>query len=313
VPSLEERLRKELERLATPADASPGALERIASRRERRRVVRRLETSLLIAVVLTGTIAGTYGLMRVFGVGSRVVPGDGGSPTSLPTPVDPRAAIGPACGIYELEVDLDGDGSTDTLLTYAPNNPGVSCEDPSLALPYQMSVFLASGERFDQPLPDCRWPYACRPLATPDLDRNGRPDIAVQIMAGASTVQVELFATVGNPWSGTIAPLTVSPPGDPGGGFPPGTARFELYGSVTHQGALTCRGGGDGLPELVYTNATMEGPGTFLVHETSFVIDGSALSVTGTRDSRVSDTDRRFRRLEQGPDLCGAPVNGSSS
>jgi hypothetical protein len=240
---------------------------------------------------------------------SAPIPTGGGTGSPLPTPVYPRTAIGPACGIYELRADFDGDARPDTLLTYAPTDPGVSCEDPDLTLAYRMAVFLADGRRFEEPVPDCTWPTACRPLAGPDLDGDGRPDIALQVMAGASTVQVELFATVGTPWSGTIARLSVAAPGDPEGGFAPGPASFELYGSVTHQGALRCLSGGDGLPILRYTKATMREPGTFSVHETEFVLDGSVLSVVGVRDSTVSEQAPGFGRLEQGSAICGAALN----
>ncbi len=307
MPGIDERLKHELERLAAPADPSR-AFERVARKHARRRVARRLQTGALVVAVLALTVAGTYGLMRVFGVGSSTTPGDNGSPTAPPTSVDPRTTIGPACGISELRADFDGDGRRDTLLTYAPIDQGVSCDAPDLTLEYRMAVFLAAGERFDQPVPDCTWPYACRPFAVPDLDGNGRPDIALQVMAGASTVQVELFATVGNPWSGTIAQLSVAAPGDPEAAFAPGPARFDLYGSVTHQGALRCQDGGDGLPMLIYTKATMQEPGMFLVHETEFTLDGSVLSVAGTRDYTVTDSDPRFRRLEQGSEVCGASI-----
>lgn len=155
-----------------------------------------------------------------FGPGETVRPWSAGSPapavpsTTPPRRIEPRRAIGPACDIAELRRDFDGDETADTLLTYAPIETDVSCDEPNLALEYRMSVFLATGDRIDQPVVDCKWRYACLPFAAPDIDGNGRSDIVLQVLAGASTVQVELFAIIGDPWSGTIVhaarlPLTL--------------------------------------------------------------------------------------------------------
>lgn len=307
MPSIDERLRKELERIASPADPSD-ALERVAEKRARRRVVRRAQRATLVVAVLAGTIAGAYGLTLVFPSGPAGGVGGSTSPSVTSSPADPRTAIGPACGISELSADLDGDGAPDTLLAYAPVDQGVSCDDPDLSLAYRMSAFLATGERFDQAIPDCTWPYACRPFAAPDVDGDGSPEIAVQTMAGASTVQVRLYETVGQPWEGPMQAIRVSPPGDPDGGFPPGPATFELYGSVTHLGSLRCETGPEGSPALVYSAGIMQEPGTYRVHETWFTLEGGWLGVMDVRDDTVTDTDPRFRRLEQGSDVCGAPI-----
>jgi Tol biopolymer transport system component len=67
VPAGEDRIREGLERLARVGDAE-GAYDQVASKKARRRVVRRLQTSGLVVVVVLGTTLGTYGLLRVFDV-----------------------------------------------------------------------------------------------------------------------------------------------------------------------------------------------------------------------------------------------------
>ncbi len=72
--ALDERLRRELERAARPADPS-GVYEDLIRRRERRRVVRKIEGGALALVVVAGCLAGVYALSRVFDPSSGGRPG----------------------------------------------------------------------------------------------------------------------------------------------------------------------------------------------------------------------------------------------
>ena len=64
--ALDERLRRELERAGGPADPS-GIYEDLIRRRERRRIVRKVESGVLAIAVVAVSVAGVYGLSRVFG------------------------------------------------------------------------------------------------------------------------------------------------------------------------------------------------------------------------------------------------------
>ena len=64
--ALDERLRRELERAGRPADPS-GIYEDLIRRRERRRIVRKVESGVLAIAVVAVSVAGVYGLSRVFG------------------------------------------------------------------------------------------------------------------------------------------------------------------------------------------------------------------------------------------------------
>lgn len=64
--ALDERLRRELEEGARPADPS-GVYEELTRRRERRKLVRKVEAGALAVVVVLGSIGGVYALMQVFG------------------------------------------------------------------------------------------------------------------------------------------------------------------------------------------------------------------------------------------------------
>ncbi len=76
---LDDRLRRDLERAARPADPA-GVYEELIRRRERRRIVRRIEATALAVAVVAGTLAGTYGLSRVF-LADTTTAGEGGSPS----------------------------------------------------------------------------------------------------------------------------------------------------------------------------------------------------------------------------------------
>ena len=72
---LDDRLRRDLERAARPADPA-GVYEDLIRRRERRRIARKVQAGALAFVVIAGTVAGVYGLSRVFraGPGEHVRP-----------------------------------------------------------------------------------------------------------------------------------------------------------------------------------------------------------------------------------------------
>jgi dipeptidyl aminopeptidase/acylaminoacyl peptidase len=76
VPGIDERMTQELRRLEPPADPS-GAYERVVAKRERRRIIRRAQHGVLAFVVVMGTVAGVFGLNRVFRAGTdAIVPGE---------------------------------------------------------------------------------------------------------------------------------------------------------------------------------------------------------------------------------------------
>src|SRR5947199_1992457 len=71
---VDEQIKEDLARLTRPV-RTEGLLERVASRKARRRSTRRIESAALAAVVLVGTVLTTVGLIRVFERGDREAPG----------------------------------------------------------------------------------------------------------------------------------------------------------------------------------------------------------------------------------------------
>jgi Tol biopolymer transport system component len=65
VPGIDDRLRRDLERLAKGAEAT-GSLARVSHRRRRHRTARRVQAAALAAIVVAATAGGGYALTRAF-------------------------------------------------------------------------------------------------------------------------------------------------------------------------------------------------------------------------------------------------------
>jgi WD40-like Beta Propeller Repeat len=104
--ALDERLRRELDRAGKPADPS-GVYEELIRRRERRRLVRRVEAGALAVVVVLGSIGGIYALTKIF---------DGSNPPDIGTPSG-------ANGRIVFSTPLEGEGQA--LMSVLPNGTGL--------------------------------------------------------------------------------------------------------------------------------------------------------------------------------------------
>src|SRR5688500_15275537 len=126
---VDERIRREIERLSVPVDGR-GAFHRVAGRRRRLRTAHRARRAALVVAVVAGTAAGWVGLVKVFDAGDRARVGSGGDlPTSSPSEGFP--IVNAFCDSRDLLVDLDGDGGQDDLLeTWGETSEtDASCEE----------------------------------------------------------------------------------------------------------------------------------------------------------------------------------------
>lgn len=189
---LDDRLRRDLERAARPADPA-GVYEELIRRRERRRILRRIEATALAVAVVAGTIAGTYGLSRVFWADTTTPGGDGSpsvsTPPTSPRPSPPRTSdIGlgfPVCNLTSVQGQF-GEGQRVWRAFVATKRGDVGpCPNASEA-----DNVVALDVTGDGQAETAYGPFGCQAgcsaFAAPDIDGDGTDELLVQDVASAS-------------------------------------------------------------------------------------------------------------------------------
>jgi hypothetical protein len=297
VARLDDRLRRDLERAARPADPA-GVYEELIRRRERRRIAHRIEATALAVAVVAATIAGTYALSRVFWADTTTA-GGGVSPsaTAVPTPSPTSPAtsdIGlgfPVCNVTSVQGHFgDAQGVWTAYVATKRGDVG-PCPNASEA-DNVIAIDVTGDGQADAAYGPFGCQGGCSAFAAPDVDGDGSDELLVQDVA-FSIAGLRLFEVSGGDGPGAggaiLSPVTVAPPGDPAGGFEPGKElRLWLGGDGFHLDALRCEAGPDG-QVLVATSAESkphDSPNAvWYAHETTFRLrhDGK-LDVLGTRD-----------------------------
>jgi hypothetical protein len=317
VPGFDDRLRRELGRIAEPDDPS-GAFEKVMERKIRRRIARRLQVAALVVVVVAGTIGGTFALGKVFHSNRSVTPSGGASVTEpSPTGASPSPSATPSedCSEETTAIgDFEGDDTLD-IATVGPND----CIARPLPSPGTLSLdfltdfaldveFEPSGEGLVAPLADCQ--SACEAFASADLNGDGIDELVLLVDMGASTQFVQVFEF----WNGLEGalgePSVVLEPGAPG--FPAGEpAPFAIGGSVAHQDFMTCRSIEGGAPEVIATSGELtQDQTTWNVHETVLTFARiletpfGTFTVVSTRDYTVPFDPTGETQLEPPGDPC---------
>ncbi len=174
-------------------------------------------------------------------------------PTVSPSPAWPL----PRCATSWVNGDFDGDRLLDTASVCRLKGGTFS-----------LNVQWANGAAGAVSLPDCQ--SICEARGAGDLNGDGRDEFFLVYSAGASTEFVEVYELPTSEIFGQH-PAKIAPPGSPPG-FPPGaSAQFDLGGSVTHQGYLTCTTPKAGTRQVISTGTVLSSDQiTWKVHETRF-------------------------------------------
>jgi hypothetical protein len=315
--ALDERLKRELERAGRPADPS-GIYEDLIRRRERRRIVRKVESGVLAVAVVAVSVAGVYGLSRVFGEDAERDAATPSVPTPTPTPTPSPTLIGkdiglgfPVCDVTTVRGQFTpGVGGTAYVATRAGDT---ACPDPGDGMQV-LAVDVTRDGLADTsygPLECDRW---CSAFAAPDVDGDGLDEVLVQNIE-FSVQGLHLFDVVARGADVQTSPVTVEPPGDPAASYPgfdgSGPPQFWIGGDGFGADALRCEATADGRV-LISSTAQMVPPdapdSVWRVHETTFLLQGDVLHVVSARDYEepsFPEPGQSFTRTTG----CGADLN----
>jgi hypothetical protein len=293
---VDERIQDELRRLDREVDAS-GVVDRLAGRKARRRNARRFQIAGLALAVVSGTVLGAYGLTRLIGPAGDLTPGE--SPdASVPTPADTMPPRTPEeiCARKRLDADMNADGRMDWVEGWAM---APDCDSPEFGLEYWVHVNLSTGPLtgygYTQHLPECEAPFDCRVLAAPDIDGDGRPEMAIRLDSGPFSRPLGLYRfneEAESPPERALLRLQIAPPGDPWHerfGHAPGPTLLpdgdgEGGQRVHHLGCRTASG--RSLLDVV-TWLYDDGSDEWRMHRASFELRGSELVLWSTEDERL--------------------------
>jgi Tol biopolymer transport system component len=207
--------------------------------------------------------------------------------------------VGRVCGLTSGDGDFVGSGAIGVAYVFEPEPEG-GCTGPNENFQY-LGIATGSGspvEIVSPKLRECGVPEGCWVFSTPDITGDGQAEVAV-----ATAESPYLFFQIWNlvtcgpavdcTQSATLEPLSISAPGDPAEGFPPGPAVFRWGGTPNDTAGVRCDTTPQGKPELIewFTASS----------EAHFEIEGVQLILTAETPWDPSNPPSLG-------DLCGAPV-----
>ena len=308
---LDDRLSRELERAAPPADPT-GAFEQVERKRVRRGRVRKLQAGALVVVVLAGTLGGVAVLREAFR--SSLTPGaspttqstPSATPSASPTPSGP-VDIGlafPVCDVKTMTGDFDGNGTPDTFYTATKMSDAPGCPAPGTATEV-LGVDLNGDGTVDAVGGPPVCPGGCEPFAAPDIDGDGTDEIAIVVDRPADgTQRIEVWRLVPASHGGSTALL----PFVDGTGMP-ATFAWGSDGTNTYGVSCTTR---THPPLLIGWQAIPTGSSSWHVSEHGYHIVDTDLR-SAFEDSYDVPGEETVFPDGGGSTMCGAPVVASLS
>ena len=304
---LDDRLTTELERIARPADPAQ-AFQRVSRRRSRLHIRRRIQSAGLVVVVLLGTIGGFMFLSNAFQEGRTRV---GGSVTSTPsasitTPSGPiDMGIGfPVCDVLSMSADFDGNGTSDTASVATKMSDAGGCPAPGTATEI-LVVDLDGDGKADAVGGPLACPSGCDPFATPDVDDDGLPEIAIVVdRPGDGTKRIQLWDLT-TPPGGSLAVIPfLDANGDPAT-FAWGTVE-NWGGSGPEVFGVSCTSR-TSPPLVTEWQAIPTGPDSWHISEHGYDVIGTELR-SAFEDSYDVPGEETVFPDGGGDTMCGAPV-----
>lgn len=299
--ALDERLRREFDHAARPADPS-GIYEHLIRRRERRRIAKRLRAGTLTVIVVLGSVGGFYALTHIFREGAPpepVVPGTSIDPTPPPTPSPtPQAGEDIGLGLRLCEVTsvrgtfLSANGEGQSGVVGMVTRSDGSCPRGDFEVEGVAAIDVTGDGVVDFASDPFTCQGGCHAFAAPDVDGDGNDELLVQNVE-FTIVGLKLFEIVPNEDEPALVAVTVAPPGDaPFGyeGFEAGEEpQFWIGGDAFVADAIRCEPGVGGGRVLISTTGESrpnDSPDAMMyATETTFTLEGGELLVLDVRET----------------------------
>jgi hypothetical protein len=234
--------------------------------------------------------------------------GDGLPQVTIPTPSgdEGNAAtdIGlgfPVCDVRSIYADFDGTGTSDTASVATKMSDVGGC--PASGTATEVLVVDLNGDgKADASGGPLACPTGCEPFATPDIDGDGLPEIAIIVDRPADgTKRIQLWDLM-TPPGGTLAVIPfIDANGDPATfswGFD-GTNRYGVYCNPSEAGA-----------RLIEWQAIPTGPASYHISEHGYMVAGTELQSSFENSFDVPG-DRSDLPDGGGDTICGVPVQPS--
>jgi hypothetical protein len=243
--------------------------------------------------------------------------GTGASPSHTPARTteanlsDTLREVGPPCDRSFARGDFDGDGSAD-LAVIAAKRRGTRCEGGASPGHWVLAVAWSSGAAVSWPLPKCgavqpsgsvRPTGVCQAFAAPDLDADGRSELAVKTLRGPTELQLyELL-----PSEAPKPPVEVAPGGPGPVSILPGQVFVMTFGSSPdYEDNLRCKRLGD-RQVVIATDAEARG-NRWAVYEGVWRFKGRQIAMLSHRTYAVTRDDPSAAELRPRGSICGSPI-----
>jgi hypothetical protein len=263
---------------------------------------------------MAATVAATAVLLGVGGIalltGGNPGPGEelDGVEAAL---VEAVANLGGLCEQSSTTADFDGDGRDDAVAVgFAGCDTQSGPSDPT------MVVSWSSGETESWVLEQCgvaqpegppRPTGICRVFAAPDLNDDGKAELAVEVQnAAGSTVLLQFYELT--PEEATQAPIQVAPGGPGSAEITPGQIATFIYGSSPdYENNMRCTTGEQDEPVVLVTVAESQ-DGQWSVFDGTWQYDGRFMDFRSQRTYSIPKDSPDAAELVAGVDICGAPI-----
>lgn len=223
------------------------------------------------------------------------------------------ADLGGLCDQSSGEGDFDGDGLADlAVIGIAGCNTETDPQDLTLAVAW--STGATESWHLDrcgvaQPGGSVTRTGICQVFAVPDLNGDGRAELAVKVQQAAGSISLLQFYEL-SPGERSQAPVQIGPGGPGPGEITPGQVFVITFGSSSDsEHNLRCTTESDGPPMFLITVAESQG-NEWSVFEGTWRFDGQLMSILSQRTYSVAKDAPEADDLIAGQSICGAPIIG---